>query len=413
MARHRASKDETRRTRALTGRRSVAGWPLAALAAVALIAIGWVTWNWVGGTLSREASAEAAACPDGATTVSVDVAPSIVNQLRSAATDYNATHPVVSDHCVSVQVSAVDPAAVFTGLTGTWDPAKLGQKPQAWLPDSSLWTNQLNAKDPASVGDVAQSVATSPVVLAMPADAAKAVQASGAVPWAKLGSLVGSGGGGWSQLGEPTWGQFSLDVPDPSTNTASALAVEAILDPPTPQGQTPITSDLLSSPAVKPGLTSLATSQPTPAPATTRDALVALGKAGGLSSAPFSAVPATEVELYDRNLGSDGAPSPANIVDEVRTSGPTACADFPFLPLAGDWVTSSQLAAAQNFRNYLESSGAQAKLTKGGLRTDTGTTYPAASPGMDWGAIAQAATPTDAAGFQQLTSAWTAAQPGN
>jgi hypothetical protein len=395
-------------TRPPQRRRRRAKWPIGVLVVVLLVVGGFFGWSWVGRTLDRQAAASAAACPEGPTTVTVDAAPAITRAARAAADAYTRTHPVVADHCVRVQVNSVDPAAVFAGLTGTWNTHTLGAQPQAWLPDSSLWTNRLNSQNASAVADIPRSVATSPVVLAMSPDAAKAVQAAGLPQWSALPGLVAAQDG-WSSFGQADWGRFILDLPNPDANAPSALALVSMLDPATPQGQPPVTTGLLGASDTRAAMLTLAGGQ-AGSPSDTSAALRALGAAAGVQTAPFTAVPVTEAQLYQRNLGLDGSPKPLNVLDEVRLSGTGAVADYPYLPLAGNWVTSAQVAAAQAFRAYLLGGPEQQALSRAGFRVATSEVHPSPAPGLDWGAIGQASTPTDAASFDALSTAWSDAR---
>jgi hypothetical protein len=170
-----------------------------------------------------------------------------------------------------------------------------------------------------------------------------------------------------------------------------------------------MSAGLLNSAPVHQNLANLAVGQPTAAAGTTHDALVALGRADGIQAAPFSAVPVTELDLYQRNLGGDGDAKPLNVLDEVRLSGPTPYLDFPYTPLAGTGVSSDQVAAAEKFRDFLLTQPQQAQFARSGLRVASSFAHPDPSPGLDWGNAPQGPTPTDAAGYQLLVTAWTAA----
>jgi hypothetical protein len=374
--------------------------------AVLLIVGGWFGWSWLHGmSVQHAASTSPASCPAGNETIQIAAAPSIAAAIGRAANAYVQTKPVVTDHCVQIAVSAVDSQTALGDIENGWHTDQLGPQPQAWIADSTLWTNQLPA---GAVGDAPRSIATSPIVLAMPADAAKAINPGNVPTFASLPDLV-SRADAWSRFGEPAWGQFTLDLPNPLANAASALTVEAMLDPPSPQGQPAVTPALLDSPDVRQNLDDLTAAQPMPAMVSTHQALVALGGADGIQHAPFSAVPVSEVELYERNLGIDGDTKPMNVLDEVRLGGPTPFEDFPFTPLAGSAITSDQVAAAENFRDFLLGAKEQTQLAESGLRVPDDYEHPRTSPGVDWGSVAQAPTPTDAAGFQALATAWMSA----
>ncbi|HEX3787845.1 MAG TPA: substrate-binding domain-containing protein [Pseudonocardiaceae bacterium] len=401
MARHRAPGTTA-------SKRRVASWPIAVLVTVVLVAVAWVGWAWVGNEASKRAAAAASGCPGGLTTIQVATDPSIADIIGAETVRYQDGKPVVGDTCVKIKVTSINSAAALYALEHGWDTAKLGPKPQAWIPDSSLWTTQLTTAEPAIAGDTTQSIASSPVVLAMSTDAGKVMQSSGSVPWSQLPGLVGQDNG-WATLGQPLWGRFTLALPDPANNAASMLALISMLDPATAQGQQAITPAMLGAPAVTQGLNSFADTQPNPVPTTVKEALTTLGRAAGVQSAPYTAVATTELQLYQRNLGKDGSAPAANVLDEVRPSSTTASVDFPFLPLAGDWVTADQVAVAQHFRDFLLTPPEQNQLTLSGLRTGTGTHYPNSSPGMDWGLVARASTPTDVNSYRQMVTAWTTA----
>jgi len=397
-----------RQAAAPLGLRRIARWPLAVLGLVIVVALGAGAWMWVGGVLNKRAQEQAHACGAGPMTVQVAAAPSIAIATRNAAVAYNARRQVVADHCIVIGVSSVDPGTALAALTGSWDATKLGPKPQAWIADSSLWTNQLTSRDGGMIADGPESVASSPIVLAMPPDAAKAVTGANSLSWSGVPNVL-SASNGWADLGEPNWGAFTVDLPNPATNPASELALEAMVDPVSATGPTPLTADLLGSAPVAQALTTVATKQPTTLPSNTLTALLALAKTNGVQSAPYSAVPVPEVELYERNIGVDGEPKPTNILDEVRLAGSAPGMDFPYVPLAGDWVTSEQGEAAQLFRTFLRSPDEQAELARTGLRTNSGVSHPQPSPGMDWGTVDTVSLPTDPATTQRIVAAWTGA----
>jgi len=397
MARHRAPGEAA-------SKRRVASWPIALLVTALLVAVGWVGWSWLGNEATKRAAAAAGNCPGGTVTIQVATDPAIADIIGTETVRYQQASPVVNSECVKLKVTSINSAACAYALLHGWDTSKLGPKPQAWIPDSALWVNQVLAAQPILAGDTARSIATSPVVLAMSADAGRAVQTQ-AFPWTQVPALVAQNNG-WAALGQSGWGQFTAALPDPAHNAASLLAITAMIDPASPQGQNPVDAALLGNADVQRDLVNFAGTQPSISLPTTRDALVALGGAAGVQSAPFSTVPTTEIALYERNLGRDGLPRAASVLDEVRVSGTTAVADFPFLPLTGDWVTSDQLSMAQHFRDFLETTPEQTQLSAAGLREALSNQHPNPSPGMDWGLFSPAATPTDNNGYQLLVSAW-------
>lgn len=396
MARHRAPGESA-------GKRRVASWPIAVLMIVVLVVVAWVGWSWLGDVASKRAAAAANQCHAGLTTIQVATDPTIANIIGQETVRYESTNPQVDSACVKIKVTSINSAAALNAFQHGWDTAKLGPQPQAWIPDSSIWTNQLLAAQPGIAGDTARSIATSPVVLAMPADAAKAIQTT-SVRWSQLPGLVAQASG-WTSLGQPSWGAITVALPDPSSNAASLLALSAMVNP----GSTPITADVANATTVKQALDNFAGTQPNPSATTTQAALATLGKAPGVQSAPYTCVPTTEIELYERNLGKDSLPQAANVLDEVRPDNGTPAVDFPFLPLSGSWANSQQIAVAQAFRDFLRTGAEQRELTQDGLRTAEGFQYPNPSPGMDWGTVTIADAPVDVTSYQQLTGAWNTA----
>jgi len=72
--------------------------------------------------------------------------------------------------------------------------------------------------------------------------------------------------------------------------------------------------------------------------------------------------------------------------------------------LNGNGLTSDQVTAAQQFRDFLRTPNEQAWFASAGLRVASSTAHPDSSPGMDWGNAAEGPSPTDAASYQQLVA---------
>jgi len=404
MARHRALVTRVRRR--------MAKWPVAITGLVVLILLGWLAWTWLGGVLERRAAAEANGCTGGDVVLRVAVTPSIAQPVRDAAQRWTDTHPVIDDQCVRLQVQSVDSQTVLTGLTTKWDSDKLGEQPAAWLPDSMLWANRLTAQNNGIVGTAPQSIATSPVVLATQQAGADALASGNLVQWTDLAGLT-SAPNGWSGYGKPQWGKFRLAMPDPATNPATALAVQSALAGATANGAGPVTTDLLGQQGAKDTISKLANSRASGAPADTLDALDGLAKAADIGTASYSAVPVTEVDLYRRNLGKDGAPKPATPLYEVAMGGATPAADFPFVTLSGPWVGSTQNKAAQQFRDFVRQPAQQKLFATAGLRVTATPDHPTDAVGMRWPATTQTLVPADATTTQEISASWTAAALGN
>ncbi|HWO61882.1 MAG TPA: substrate-binding domain-containing protein [Umezawaea sp.] len=403
MSRHR-----TLRTRV---RRGVAGWPVAVVGLVALIVLGVLGWSWLGGVIERRAAAEAGDCAEGEAALRIASTPSAADAVRDVAKAWSATRPVVYDHCIRVEVQSIDSEVVLESLTQGWDEGKLGARPHAWITDSTLWVNRLGAQNHALLGAAPQSIAASPVVLALPEEGATAVQASAGFRWTDLPGVTSSPAG-WDRFGQAAWGPFKVAMPDPTVNAATAMAIQSALAGASPEGKGPVTADMLNLDPVKDTLASLVAAKPAQTPATTWEAMSLLADKPTVNGAGFSAVPVFEVDLYRHNTGKDTGTPPLKPLFGVTPGGPTPVADFPFVALAGDWVGEAQVRAAQAFREFLINPDQQKILAASGLRVPSSTDRPKPSPGVRWATMTEGLAPADANTAQQISATWATADNG-
>ncbi|SDM70227.1 substrate-binding domain-containing protein [Allokutzneria albata] len=404
MGRHRAELLKTRR--------GVALWPIVAVAVVAVLGLGWFAWDYVNSVLDERAASSSEGCPEGNATLRVAVAPSIAEPVQQAATAWAAQRPVIRNHCVQVEVQAMDSAMTLQNLSQGWDQSKVGPPPSAWLPESSLWVNQLKAANAALLGSTPASIATSPVLLAVPEPAGAAMLSGSSFRWSDLPELA-SVDNGWSRFQKPEWGALTLTIPDPARNPASALAIQSALAGASPQGRGPVTTEMLSDDRIKDVMNRLATANTAKPPSTTLEALVELGKVDDLAKAPFEAVPVVEADLYRRNVGKDAAPSPVRTLSGVQVGGPTPTADYPFVALAGELTDDVQVRAAQRFSDFLKEPDQQRLLAQqSGVRVGSTQERPNPSPGIRWAATPEALAPADADATQQISAAWASSGAG-
>ena len=129
--------------------------------------------------------------------VSIAAAEQIVPVVRAAA-----ARAADAGTCATFQVSGVAPAAEAATILS-------GAAPEVWVPDSSVWVDQLNSAGPARAWVPRASVASSPVVLAMPP--AVASQFGGTAPR-------------WSRL---LTGTVPLQIANPDTDSTGRLALFA------------------------------------------------------------------------------------------------------------------------------------------------------------------------------------------
>jgi Ca-activated chloride channel family protein len=403
MSRHR-----TLRTRV---RRGIAGWPVVVIGVVALVVLGVLGWSYLGGVIERRAAAEAGDCAEGEAALRIASTPSAADAVRDVAKAWSATRPVVYDHCIRVEVQSIDSEVVLEGLTQGWDEGELGARPHAWITDSTLWVNRLGAQDHALLGAAPQSIAASPVVLALPEEGATAVQASAGFRWTDLPGVTSSPGG-WDRFGQAAWGPFKVAMPDPTINAATAMAIQSALAGASPEGKGPVTTEMLNLDPVKGTMASLVAAKPAQTPATTWEAMSLLADKPTVNGAGFSAVPVFEVDLYRHNTGKDAGTAPLKPLFGVTPGGPTPVADFPFVALAGDWVGEAQVRAAQAFREFLTDPDQQRILAASGLRVPSSTDRPKPSPGVRWATMTEGLAPADATTTQQISATWATADNG-
>ncbi|CCH33712.1 substrate-binding domain-containing protein [Actinosynnema sp. NPDC047251] len=403
MSRHRALRTKVRR--------GIAKWPVAIVGVVVLLVLGYFAYTWVAGIVDQRAAAQAGDCRQGDASLRVAATPSVADAVRQAAESWSRGRPVVYDHCIRVEVQSIHSDVVLQSLTQGWDEAALGARPHAWVTDSMLWANRLGAQNRALLGAQPVSIAASPVLLALPQEGAQAVQAGVGFRWTDLPEVT-SAAGGWGRFGKPEWGDFKVAMPDPATNAATAMVIQSALAGASPDGKGPVTTEMLALDPVKATLGRLTASKPEQAPPTTWGALSQLADKPGANASGFSAVPVFEVDLFRHNTGKDSGTAPLQPLYGVAAGGPSPVADFPFVPLAGDWVGEAQVRAAQEFREFLLAPEQQRTLAGAGLRVDTTTERPKPSPGIRWATMTDKLVPADATTAQQISAAWATADNG-
>ena len=239
--------------------------------------------------------------------------------------------------CDAPTVVAADPAETADALR-----AERGNRPDVWIPDSSIWTTQL-ASHGTSVPSGNPSVASSPLVMAV---------AAGLVPAKPDGGLaVGDLLPAASQDRAPArWG-----LPDPKRSMAG---VGALLNLKATLGNRPEAAGLLT--AVLRGAQRDVSS-------TTGSTPLQTAAAGGL------AVPATEQQVHAHNAGagSERRLQAAYTDPQISTS-----ADYPFVVFA---ATAAKRARAADLLTALQGDLGRRLVLAEGFRDAAGTPGPALS----------------------------------
>lgn len=144
----------------IAGRRRIAKWPIFAGAFVVLLVVGLLGWGWANNVLNSRAEAQANACTDGDSTLTVVVTPTAQQPVSAAAARWNQAKTVVHAHCVHVDVRAIPSQQVLDSLTGRTNLTTIGGLPAAWIPENSSWIGQLQTTKPGIVGSPAESIAS-------------------------------------------------------------------------------------------------------------------------------------------------------------------------------------------------------------------------------------------------------------
>ena len=301
---------------------------------IAVLVAAVFGWFALRDRISDQGIEAADTCVEGPAVLTVAADPDISAAIEQLATRFDATAPVIRDHCVTVEVRAIASDAVRAALNSgadNWDVGALGARPGLWIPQSSADVEAV--VDRGAIDGTPRPVASSPIVLAAPVAVADAVVAAGS-NWADLIRLQRDP----QALGLPEWGGLRLAVPSGSDTGASTLAVAAIAAGVRGDPTTALTVDETSSTQLVTAMSELAvtdTGAAATTASTTYDALAALENAAGPDAA-VHAVPVTEQQL---------ASTDSSTLTAVRPQGATPVADHPAVVLSGD-ETSTRAAAA-------------------------------------------------------------------
>ncbi|MBW4719204.1 substrate-binding domain-containing protein [Saccharothrix obliqua] len=279
--------------------------------------------------------------------------------LIEIAKRYKESDHRVDGRCVDVEVTARSSQETVVALTADPD-----ARPELWSPSSRYWVDSLRsaiATRPGrvrSVPDNPVSLASSPIVIAMPEPMARELGwPEGAIGWRDMIALARQPDG-WGSRGKP-WGAFKIGKTNPVHSTAGLLATIATA------GALSGTSDALTLPALE-----------DPAVAAGLRALENTAVHYGKRSSVFvhnlyaadqegraldyvSAVPLEEKVVLDYNRGVLVGDSRARTPPQVKlaavfpTDG-TAVSDNPAIVVDGEWVTDEEKRAAEGFLAYAQ-----------------------------------------------------------
>lgn len=355
------------------GRRGVSKGVIAALVTVVVVVGVFILWRFIGDSLSNRSQIASARCVAGEVAVAVVADPSIADDIRGLADEYNETAAPVGDKCVKIGVTASDAGPVVDGFSGEW-PGGLGEKPALWIPGSSISAARLEAVAGQERISTTRSLVSSPVLLAVRPELKTALAQQ---KWGTLPELQSSPTG-LDGLRLNGWGPLRLALPLSDNGDATYVAAEAVAAASAPDGA-PATAGAGA-------ISTLVAGQPELADDKVSTALDALLSGGSPAASTVHAVATTEQQIFQRAASTDGAKAK---LAAWLPPGPTAVADFPAVQLSGDWLTKEQVTAASEFDRYLRKPESLAKLANEGFRVDADGAKPPSSDVVEFGALSK------------------------
>jgi Ca-activated chloride channel homolog len=322
-------------------------------------------------------------CVRGAIAFTVAASSEKAQLLRRLAVDYMSGGRRVDGRCVKVPVVSKSSGEAMTALARGWHEATDGPRPDVWSPASTSWVRLLQQRSVTTdhatfqlIPDDPPSIATTPLVVAMPRPMAEALGwPRKQLGWADLLRLSRDRQG-WRALGHPDWGAFKLGKTNPNFSTSGLEATIGAFF-----AATGSTSDLterdIADPNVREFIAGVERSVVHYGD-TTLTFLSNLQRADdqevGLHY--ISAVTVEEKSVWDYNQGNPSG-DPATLGKHHKPHVPlvaiypkegTLLSDNPYVVLPAPWVDDAKRKATADFLAYLRSGPAQAKFERAAFR---------------------------------------------
>jgi Ca-activated chloride channel homolog len=355
----------------------------AVIAGVVLIGILKVTVGSGGGN-KKHADASATAGPprQGCETVSIAASSEKAALMGTIAASYNGSNRTVGGKCYSVKVNSVASGGAEKRLADGWDEAAYGPGPDAWTPAASTWlrllTSDATAKDkPNILPTESPSIASTPLILAMPEPMAQALGwPKASLGWSDVLSLANDSKG-WAAKGHPEWGNFLLGKTNPNLSTSGLAATVGAFVAATGRSSDLTVADL-TDPKVRTFVTGVEHAVVHYGD-TTLTYLANLQRAddAGAAMGYVSAVAVEEKSVLDYNGGNPSG-DPATVGKHPKPKVPlvaiypkegTLNSDSPYAILNAPWSTDARKAGAKDFLDYLRQPAQQKVFTDAGFRT--------------------------------------------
>ncbi|MFZ2529623.1 MAG: substrate-binding domain-containing protein [Rhodococcus sp. (in: high G+C Gram-positive bacteria)] len=351
------------RHRGTGGIRGISKGPIIAVVTIMLLVLGTIGWFRLRDHIDDQGIQAAQACVEGNAVLEISADPTIAPTLTALAQQWTADTPrVIRDHCLTAQVTATPsaPAATLLAADAPWD-RTLGPPPALWVPLDTRAT----ARAAHAVAGQPKSLATSPLLLAVPPEVARALTTAG-TDWTDLPKLQ-SRQDSLDELGLPGWGALRLALPTGPGTEATTAALEAVAAAVTGAGPHALTVEQADSQPAVAALTALALGADalgTGAGPTTTDALTAVATAP-IATGTVHAVPIIEQFLYAavKNHTIAG-------VTTYRPAGPAPVADYPAAIVDTPWVDETLARAAAEFVDYIRQPEQARTFVAAGFRVD-------------------------------------------
>ena len=325
--------------------------------------------------VSSPSAAPNAACSRGVTTISVGADPSAVSWLTQLGASYNSAHRMLDGRCIQAQVRELTLQQAEQALQPVPIPGA-GSPPDVWVPESDTTLNLVRSRaDNAAVLPAApKPIATSPVVLAGPSDAIRALAAkfsSDDAPTLADILALAANKDGWGQKGldRPDWGAIQFSTVDPGRSALGAGLVVAAAAAATGSTVGQVSEKTFTTSQAEQGLIALARVMATVTDNSDdlfRHAIHALATEDMLESYGL-------IAAYEQDVWRYNGESPAVVLQATYPLGGTLAATYPFVVPNASWVSHTDRLAAEDLRSWLMSQDVQNRLDSFGLRRADGT----------------------------------------
>ncbi|GAA3239467.1 substrate-binding and VWA domain-containing protein [Actinocorallia longicatena] len=130
-------------------------------------------------------------CSGDAVTLNLAVAKEIAPAVKNIADGFSDD----DKNCAKAIVTATEPSAVRTLLTGEGVTSTTATKPDVWIPDSSLWTGMVEMRAKGAATPTKTKLATSPVVVIVPKTLYSVLKSKGFLDQPSWDNLLKAAGG--------------------------------------------------------------------------------------------------------------------------------------------------------------------------------------------------------------------------